>query len=235
MEAWTLPLEDSGKNPEEEMHVSLEGSSESPSREVFTVANVITFTRLILILVFLWLFGATPYRTAAIVVFVVAAVSDFLDGVIARNTGSVSWLGKVLDPIVDRFLLFTGIIGLLIREELPLWIGILLIMRDLILAYGMQMVHKYRSRPVDVVFIGKLTTALLLSGFTLMLVGKPEIPALGLCDIDWLPLLNHESASFGMLLVYLGTITSIITFFTYFYQGMKIRHDALAAGWKRDR
>ncbi|MBQ6395740.1 MAG: CDP-alcohol phosphatidyltransferase family protein, partial [Atopobiaceae bacterium] len=149
-----MTLEDADRSTAREPSVSLEGSSESPSREVFTIANLITFTRLILILVFLWLFGATPYRTAAIVVFVVAAVSDFLDGVIARNTGSVSWLGKVLDPIVDRFLLFTGIIGLLIREELPLWMGILLIVRDLILAYGMQMVHKYRSRPVDVIFIG---------------------------------------------------------------------------------
>ena len=229
-----MPLEEAENAQAHSAQIALEGSSESPSREVFTVANAITFTRLILTLVFLWLFGANQSREAAIIVYIVAAVTDFLDGMLARNTGSVSWLGKVLDPIVDRLLLFTGVIGLLLRGELPIWVAVLVISRDLLLALGMQILHKYRARPVDVVFIGKLTTALLLIGFTLMLIGQPQIDGLGLCDVPWLPVLNHQGGAVGILFVYVGCITSVITFAIYLYEGLKIRSDAISAGWKRE-
>ena len=45
---------------------------------------------------------------------VVAAITDFLDGQIARRTNTVSWVGKIMDPIMDRLLLFTGVLGLVV-------------------------------------------------------------------------------------------------------------------------
>lgn len=199
-----------------------EGSSDNPSREVFTVANLFTFMRIILTLLFLWFFGADDNRTLGVVLFIIAASSDFFDGTVARATNSVSWLGKVLDPIVDRLLLVCGVLGLYVRGELPLWVAVFVIGRDLILAVGLHFLHKYQSRPLDVLFIGKVATALLLTGFSLMLIGSPIIGGLGLVDVSWLPGLNAQPAPLGLFFVYVGCVFSLITMIAYLRQGISI-------------
>ena len=98
------------------------GTSEYPSNQVFTISNFITFLRLVLTFVFLYLFVTDFNRYVALVIYAVAASTDWLDGQIARLTQTVSWLGKLLDPVVDRALLFTGVVGLVWRGELPVWI-----------------------------------------------------------------------------------------------------------------
>jgi cardiolipin synthase len=213
--------------------LSREGTSENPSREVFTAANLITFCRLVLTLLFLWVFGTGQNRIAALVIYVIAASSDFLDGVIARSTNTVSWFGKVLDPIVDRLLLFSGVIGLLIRGELPVWVTVFVIARDIYLAIGAQALHKYRTRPVDVVYIGKVTTALLMTGFSDLLLGAPVIDGLGIMDVSWLPVLNGQAGPIGMLLVYAGCVCSLVTAIIYTREGLAIRRDAIANGWEK--
>ena len=85
------------------------GTSDYPSNKIFTISNFITFTRLILTLVFLYLFVTDNNRVVAIVIYAIAASTDWMDGQIARMTKTVSWLGKVMDPICDRALLFTGV------------------------------------------------------------------------------------------------------------------------------
>ena len=98
------------------------GTPENPSHEIVTLPNVLTFLRLVLTFVFLYLFVTgtqATERTVAVVVYAVAACTDWADGLLARATQTVSWAGKVLDPIVDRALLFTGVLGLALRGELP--------------------------------------------------------------------------------------------------------------------
>ncbi|MFR3998872.1 MAG: CDP-alcohol phosphatidyltransferase family protein, partial [Paratractidigestivibacter faecalis] len=128
------------------------GSSQNPSTKILTVANVITFCRLALTLVFLVLFIRHEHRVAALACYAVAAVTDFLDGQIARRTQTVSWLGKIMDPVMDRVLLFTGVLGLLFNGELPLWVPVFVIGRDVYLAIGGAVLQRYRKRPVDVVY-----------------------------------------------------------------------------------
>ena len=142
------------------------GTSDYPSNKIFTISNFITFTRLILTGVFLYLFVTDQNRYVALAIYAIAASTDWLDGQIARMTKTVSWLGKMLDPIVDRALLFTGVVGLVARGELPLWICLAIVGRDVYLFLGNFVVRHYHRRPIDVVFIGKLATALLMSGFT---------------------------------------------------------------------
>ncbi len=202
------------------------GTPENPNYKVFTIANVITFIRLVLTVVFLYLFITDANRYIALVIYAVAASTDWLDGKIARATQTVSWYGKLLDPICDRFLLFTGVIGLAYRGELPLWIPILLIGRDVYLAAGSKILQKYRRRPLDVVYIGKVATALLLIGFTWMLLGVPVIDGFNITSATWLPLLNNQPACLGILFVYIGCICSIITAGVYTVEGLAIRHES---------
>ncbi len=201
---------------------ALVGTSENPSTQVFTVANVITFCRLGLTIAFLLLFAAGHERTIALVCYVVAATTDFLDGQVARRTQTVSWLGKIMDPIMDRILLFTGVLGLLIVGELPLWVPVFVIGRDVYLAVGSLVLQHYRRRPVDVAYVGKAATALLMFGFCDLLLGLPVVDGLGLVDVAWLPGLNDLSAAVGIFFVYAGVVCSSVTAIVYTVEGVRI-------------
>lgn len=207
------------------------GTSQNPSSEVFTIANCITACRFILTVVFLVLFVQhdPAMRIPALVCYAVAACTDFLDGQVARRTQTVSWLGKVMDPIMDRVLLFTGVLGLMITGELPVWVAVFVICRDLYLGVAAIILRRYRTRPVDVVYVGKVATALLMAGFVDLLIAVPVVEGLGIVDVAWLPGLNHTPAAIGVFLVYAGVICSSIAAIVYTIKGIKIRNDALAA------
>ena len=202
------------------------GTPENPNYKVFTIANVITFMRLILTLVFLYLFVTDANRYVALAIYATAASTDWLDGQIARATQTVSWYGKLLDPLCDRFLLFTGVIGLAYVGELPLWIPILLIGRDIYLGIGSKLLQAYRRRPVDVVYIGKVATAFLLFGFSWLLLGVPVVSGFGVSQASWLPLLNGQSACIGLLFVYVGCVCSVITAIVYTIEGVRIAKES---------
>lgn len=207
------------------------GTSENPSNAILTVANFITMTRLVLTIVFLVLFVANDPNTriTAIMFYAIAACTDFLDGQVARRTQTVSWLGKVMDPIMDRVLLFTGVLGLMITGELPVWVAVVVIGRDIVLAAGTAWLRKFQTRPLDVIYIGKVATALLMSGFVDLLIDVPHLDGLGLVDVPWLPGLNGESAALGIYLVYVGVVCSVITAVIYYRKGLAIRRRVLDA------
>lgn len=197
------------------------GTSDYPSNKIFTISNFITFTRLILTLVFLYLFVTDNNRVVAIVIYAIAASTDWMDGQIARMTKTVSWLGKVMDPICDRALLFTGVLGLVVRGELPIWVCVLIIGRDIYLGIGTLIVRHYHRRPIDVVFPGKIATALLMTGFSLMLLGFPVIDGWHLLPATFtaFPGLNGSSVPLGIFFVYGGVIFSMLTAVIYSIKG----------------
>lgn len=203
------------------------GSSDNPSSKILTVANAFTVIRMLLTCVFLVLFVMDVYRPLAIATYAIAACTDWADGQIARRTQTVSWFGKLLDPVCDRFLLFTGVLGLVIVGELPIWVAILVIARDCYLAVGALVVRRYRERPVDVVYIGKITTALLMFGFCDLLLGLPVIDGLGICDVSWLPGLNSAGGPVGLLFVYAGCVMSVITAIVYTTEGAAIVRESI--------
>lgn len=205
------------------------GTSFNPSFKVFTAANVLSFSRILLTLVFFFLFIQHANRYLCVGLYGLAALTDFLDGQIARRTQTVSWIGKLLDPAVDRFLLFTGVVGLWWIGELPPWIPLAIVGRDAVVGLGMLIIKKYRPRPLDVLFIGKVATATLMVGFSWLLLGIPRIGGLGLIDAPWLPLLNKEAACPAIILVYIGVILSLTTGFFYILEEICVLQEALSS------
>lgn len=204
------------------------GSSRNPSFRIFTVANVISFSRILLTLVFFFLFIQHTNRFLCVSIYAIAAITDFLDGQIARRTQTVSWVGKLLDPAVDRFLLFTGVVGLWWVGDLPLWIPLAIVGRDALVGLGMLVIRKYRPRPLDVLFIGKLATATLMVGFTWLLLGIPQLEGLGIINVSWLPLLNADAACPAILIVYIGTDLSLATGIGYILEEIRVLQKALS-------
>ena len=104
----------------------------SVGQESLNLPNFITLVRILLIPVFVLLFlTPTADRSlSAAVVFVVAAITDLLDGYIARRTGQVTKLGKLLDPIADKLLVLSALILLLNIDRVSALAAILVIARE---------------------------------------------------------------------------------------------------------
>ncbi len=137
-----------------------------------TTANKITIFRILLIPVFVVevLYyvenGREWHRYAAIGAFVVAAISDGIDGFIARRFNQRSELGAILDPLGDKLLLVAGIVLLSFHHEtylprLPLWLPVTVISRDLLLLAGLVVInHVCGKTAVRPHWIGKVATVL---------------------------------------------------------------------------
>jgi cardiolipin synthase (CMP-forming) len=195
---------------------------EEHSQDIYTVANIITVLRLILVPFFFAVLISGPWEgrtlssdVVAFIVFAVAASTDWLDGQIARRTGTVTEIGKAIDPLVDRLLIASGVLGLYIVGRLPLWIVLFLLARDAYLLGGAAYLARNRAGRVPVIFLGKLTTALLLIGFSALILNWPLTPGLGVTAAQWLPGMGFEPHGFGIWFVYAGILTSLLTAIIY--------------------
>jgi cardiolipin synthase len=178
-------------------------------QELYTVPNVITVMRLLLVPVAFTVLVATDAYILAFLLFALAAGSDFLDGYIARATGTESEFGAMLDPLVDRLLLAAGVIGLYVLGRLPLWILICLLARDAYLLYGNVRLQNMGIESIRILAIGKAATLFLLFGFAGLILNWPRANGLGLVDASWLPGLNAEPYSIWIWIVYIGFILSM--------------------------
>src|SRR5439155_16747614 len=97
------------------------------------VPNALTVSRILLIPVFVLVFQeATPSRSlAAAAIFGVAALTDAVDGYIARRWGQITQLGKLLDPMADKLLVLTALFLLVDQDRVEAWIAIVLAGREL--------------------------------------------------------------------------------------------------------
>ncbi|ROQ16942.1 CDP-diacylglycerol--glycerol-3-phosphate 3-phosphatidyltransferase [Rathayibacter sp. PhB93] len=102
----------------------------------WNLPNAITVVRILLAPVFFWLLLADNgedggVRIAAALLFIVAIATDGIDGHIARSRGLVTDLGKLLDPIADKVLTGAALVGLSILAELPWWVTIVILVREI--------------------------------------------------------------------------------------------------------
>ena len=200
-------------------------SNEVVSDKIITLANVITFIRLCLTPVAL-LILLSGHDVFAAIFFGVIAATDFVDGKIARKTNTVSKVGQLLDPAVDRLLMICAVVGLLILGRIPLWIVVVVLLRDaLLLIGGSVLLKKYNIR-VPVVYAGKVATTLLFVGFAGMILNMPLIEGLGITTYEWLPGFNSVPTSWGIWFIYAGLLLSLGTTIFYLikaYQALRNR------------
>lgn len=174
------------------------GDSEDHLHDIWTVANVITVLRLLLIPFFFSVLLSDRSDVLAFALFVTAASSDWLDGMIARRTGTVTALGKIIDPLVDRLLLASGVVGLYLIGRLPLWLVGILVARDAYLLWGAYRLEHYGKR-MPVTVLGKATTAVLLTGFSMLILGWPYVE------------IANREVFLGEPVVYTGLVLSLVS------------------------
>ena len=181
---------------------------------IFTVANVITFIRLCMAPVALG-FLLCGNDIVATVLFAVTAATDFVDGQVARRTHTVSKLGQLLDPAVDRLLMICGVVGLLAIGRLPVWIVVVVFARDAFLLIGGAWLMREHQIRVPVVYAGKVATTMLFVGLAGLMLNMPQIDGLGWCDFSWLPGFNSFACSWGIWCIYIGLCIAVFTTIYY--------------------
>ncbi|MBR2834473.1 MAG: CDP-alcohol phosphatidyltransferase family protein [Coriobacteriales bacterium] len=198
------------------------GSPENPLHTLKTIPNLITLFRLILTVAFLIMYQFEDLRIASICIYIVAASTDWFDGQIARRFNQVSVFGKRFDPIMDRVLIFSAVLALLFAGLIPVWIVVFIIARDVYLFLGGSYVLKKTHTVIDVVFIGKACTFVLMAGFAVQLLQIFIVPGLNLFEASWLPGFGSEPVSIGIWIIYIGCILSFITACVYTAKGLKL-------------
>lgn len=144
---------------------------------VLTVPNLLSFARLALVPVFLWLL-LVPRETwadlLALVILAVSAFTDWLDGYLARRWNQISRVGQLLDPVADRLYIVATVVAFVVRDIVPWWFAVAVIVRDIVLALAIPVLRRYGLGPLPVHFLGKAATFNLLYALPLLLLGQIE-------------------------------------------------------------
>jgi len=127
---------------------------------IFTVSNLISLSRIFLMIPIIHLFRSnTPNaKIYLFLLMVLAILTDLLDGFLARWLNQVSELGKIFDPVADKICIGLMTVFLVIYRDLPLWFVIVVISRDLIILCCSLLVINKQKRIMQSTLVGKLTS-----------------------------------------------------------------------------
>ena len=136
--------------------------------------NKLTILRIILIPIFVVLyyinFDGWFYWSAAI--FIIAAITDTIDGQLARRTGQVTDCGKFADPIADKLLVMSALLILMEWGKIPAWLSIILLGREFIIS-GFRLVAAGKGNVIAAGIAGKIKTVTQLVAISIMLLDDP--------------------------------------------------------------
>ena len=123
-------------------------------------ANRLTISRLVLTVLFVAALNWDwPYaRTAALIIFLIAGVTDFFDGEIARRYGEVTNFGKLMDPLVDKIMMAAAFISLVPLKAIPAWAATTVVGRDFLIT-GLRLMASARGQVLPAERLGKHKTS----------------------------------------------------------------------------
>jgi cardiolipin synthase len=137
----------------------MEDRTQPSANGAMTIPNLITIGRLVLVPVVVVMISGGAWATA-FALFVLAGVSDAVDGFIARRYGLRSELGAYLDPLADKALLVSIYVALSVVGVLPGWLAVVVVSRDVMIVAAI-LISRLMDRPVEIkpLFVSKLNTA----------------------------------------------------------------------------
>jgi CDP-diacylglycerol--glycerol-3-phosphate 3-phosphatidyltransferase len=151
-------------------------------------ANRITLSRLVLTVLFVVSLNSSwPYaRTTALIIFLVAGLSDFIDGEIARRYGVITNFGKLMDPLVDKIMMAAAFISLVPLKAVPAWAATAVVARDFLIT-GLRLMATAKGQILPAERLGKQKTSwqIITVVFFLALLSMAELRYLNETSIWW--------------------------------------------------
>ena len=172
-----------------------------------SIPNIITLGRILLVPVIIWAIASNQMEIA-FAIFIVAGVSDAVDGFLAKRFNMTSELGALLDPLADKALLISIYVSLAIYAGLPAWIAVTVVSRDVMILFAV-LVSWLLDKPVEIrpVLVSKLNT-----------VAQVAFAALALGSLGF----GFSSWPYDLILMALVTIFTLSSVFLYLVEW--IRH-----------
>lgn len=188
-----------------------ESENGQPKVSNWNIANILTILRIAMVPVLVWaLFQesgeSVGWRWAAVGIFALASLTDKVDGHLARSRGLITDLGKILDPIADKFLTGAALISLSILGDVWWWVTIVILGRELIITAMRFVVIKYAVLPAS--RGGKLKTVL-----QMLAIGAFLLPLFAL------PSFFHVIA---VILMALALIVTVVSGIDYLFTGYRV-------------
>jgi CDP-diacylglycerol--glycerol-3-phosphate 3-phosphatidyltransferase len=153
---------------------------------VWTLPNALSVLRLLGVPLFLWLLLGPEADGWALVVLIVSGFTDWLDGKLARWLNQGSKLGALLDPAADRLYIVAALVALALRDIVPVWLVAVLLGRELVLGVALPVLRRYGYPPLQVHYLGKAATLLLLYAFPGLLLAYGSNPVAAVAEpIAW--------------------------------------------------
>jgi CDP-diacylglycerol--glycerol-3-phosphate 3-phosphatidyltransferase len=183
----------------------------SLSEDAFNVPNLLTMGRIAIIPLVLGLLGrGTPKDCAwAALVYSAAAITDLLDGYLARRMNIVSVLGKFLDPLADKLLVMASLVYMVPMGRIPEWTVVLLLAREISVT-GLRSIASMEGVVIAAGDDGKSKTALQMVGILALILGYPYHLSLGPLDLGVVDLVYV-----GRALIYVSLVFSILSAVSY--------------------
>lgn len=184
----------------------------SLKEDAFNVPNLLTMGRVAIIPVVLWLLdrGTPKDCVAAALVYSAAAITDLLDGYLARRMNVVSVLGKFLDPLADKLLVMASLVWMMPMGRIPEWAVVLLLGREISIT-ALRSIASSEGVVIAAGGGGKSKTALQMVGILCLIIGYPyHLTFLGIYDLGMVDLVLV-----GQVLVYISLGFSLYSAFQY--------------------
>ncbi len=145
------------------------------------IPNFLSLLRLLTIppIVILIILSTHRNYVFLLVLYFISFMLDFFDGYLARKLSQETELGKILDPIADKLMIFGVLAALLIKTDFPIWMAILIVARDLVILSGSFILLRGKRKVAPSVLLGKTAFAILGVLMMVYIVDLPETFDLG--------------------------------------------------------
>lgn len=170
MAAATSPLSTARPAPGRLAEAAPAATDDAQLARVWSWPNAVTVVRLGALPVYVWLLFTTAHELAAGLLLGTLGATDWVDGFLARRLHQVTTLGKVLDPVADRALVFTAVVTIAVNGAVPWWFASLTLARELVVSLAVLGLAAAGAARIDVLWVGKAGTFGLMTAYPLLLM-----------------------------------------------------------------
>ena len=217
-------MQDEGSQPNLDVKTRRKEVRRSLAQDAVNLPNMLTFARILMIPLCLWCLDRDTPRSGfwAAIVFTLAAITDILDGYLARKLGVVSVLGKLLDPLADKLIVMATLVWMVPLGRIPAWAVIVLLAREFSVT-SLRSVAASEGVIISAGQEGKTKAALQMIGVIALLVGYPYHLSYAGMDLGVV-----DCTRVGLVLVYLSLVFSIASaaqYITLFAQAVEAKEE----------
>jgi len=186
--------------------------------------NQLTLLRLILTFVFMGILSVTPFpysKSLALLVFSIAALTDFLDGYLARKYNLITNFGKLMDPLADKILMCAGFVLLITLGHIPAWIVVVILSREFLVT-GLRLLASAEGKVLAAENLGKYKTIFQIITILYFLLFEAAGEKLFSRALPIFETRLTSPAVFGTALIWISLILTLVSGISYVWKNREV-------------